>query len=424
MGFKTKFWIKVVASVVALLATPAYAESECPAESAVEIENITSTAVMVWNQRWAERERATRAGHEAAQDAVPGRFRSLSASIAPEISLEGEANEYLGAATIAIELGDRAEATRMAIGAEWSVVEAEFSIERWRYVDQVQDTYLIWRKHELERGHLENYLVEANAELEPIRAARDRQLISRLDLADLEAEVAWIGAELTEAKRRARLAKSRLEALLGVECELAPVPATHEEPRRNNPWTPLLSAVESFPEVQAFDLRRQALEAQARAHEAALPIVLDVGVGARSVDFKANFLGPVLALDFPFQKAEASDAELARARAVSQASAGEWAALRIRAELEAEVSNFEVLVDEYFELKERYVVPLEARVELMNKAFEASQVEIYRLIQARRELHEAEHKLILQRAEIDARRLKANAIQKLLQTSGNSGERP
>lgn len=407
-------------------APDAFAQASCPTGSVVEIDNITSTATDVWTSRQADRRRAFKEGRESAKDSTPGRVQSLTVSVAPEFSLEGvtDANEYLGAATLAIELGNLAESRRRAIDAEWTALDAELDVERWAFVDEVQNAYLTWRQHELERTHLEAYLAEANKELEPIRAARDRQLISRLDLADLNAEVAWISAELADATRRSKLAQTRLNSLLGVECPLAPVPATHEPPDRENPWHSLSKRAEAFPEIRAYDARRATLEARAEAHEAANPWLLEVGVGARSVGFDENFLGPVLGLTIPMQATEASDAAVARAEARAMNSAGEWAAVRIRSELVAEASNFDVLVEGYFVLVKNYVEPLKARAQLMDEAFKASHIEIDRLIRARRELHEAEHKLILHRAEIDARRLKANAVQNLLTMSGTTGEKP
>lgn len=425
MSFDTRFILVIAATTCAIAATtPASAQSKCPYSDSIEIDNLTSIALAVWDQRWAERRQVTRAGQNAAIEAVPGRVQSLNISLAPEISLEGatETNEYIGAATIALEIGNLAEARRASIGAEWRLFEAELAAERWSYVDQIQNTYLTWRKHELERAHLESYLGEANAELEPIRQAQDRQLISQLDLADLEAEIGWIDAELSEAARRAKLARARLEALLGARCELGPVSANLEKPTRQNPWTPLVSLAESFPEIRAYEIRRQALQAQARAHEEADPTVFEVGIGARSIGLEETYIGPILAFTFPFQNTETSDAELARARAQSAGNAGQWASMRVRDEIRAEASNFDILLDEYFQLRERYVSPLEDRVKLMTRAFKASQVEIDRLIRSRRELHEAEHRLIVQRAEIDARHLKADAIRKLLNTSGIDGE--
>lgn len=426
MGFARHLLFFAVLGLTASISTTVFAQTECPIESVLEIENITTTAQSVWNSRWASRRKTLAAGRDVAQDAAPGRVHGLNLSLTPEFSMDGgsESHEYMGAATIAVELGNLAAARKTAIGAEWQAMDDALVIERWTFVDEVQNAYLLWRSNELERGHLEAYFAEANAELDPIRAARDRQLISRLDLADLEAEVAWIRAELADATRSAKLARSRLEALLGVRCELAAVPAIHNEPDKENPWKPLVAQAESFPEVKAYRSRREALEARATANDAANPMILELGVGARTVGFDANFLGPVLAITLPFQRTEAADAALARAQAQAEASAGEWAAVRIRAELDAEAANFDVLVQEYFNLREGYVAPLEARAELMHEAFKASQVQVDRLIRARRELHEAEHKLILHRADIDARRLKASAIQKLLTPSGNTGEIP
>lgn len=416
--------ISIFAGVFLALTPSGFAQATCPTQSKVEIQNLTTTAEKVWDERYTERRRALGAGRDDAKSLAPGRVRDLNLTFEPEFSLDGQSHEYIGAATLAVELGSLSEARRGAIHADWQALESELLVERWRFVDEVQDAYLAWRGHELERGHLEVYLSEANEELEPIRQAQGRQLISKLDLADMEAEVAWIRAELAEAGRRSRLAAARLEALLGVQCPLELPRATHDAPDKANPWSALVSRAQAFPEVRVYEARRAALEARAHVHEVAHPMLLEIGVGARTVAFHENFLGPVLGLTLPLQHPEGPDAALARAEAEAQKSAAEWVAVRIRSELEAEASNFDVLVQGYFELLDGYVRPLEERAALMSEAFKASQVEIDRVIRARRELHEAEHQLILHRAEIDARRLKAGAIQKLLEQSGNTGGNP
>ncbi len=419
MGIKAHHITGILSATILLAySAPALGEVRCAVNGAVDISNVTSVAETVWEARWSQRADSTRAGMKAARDAVPGRVQSMNIAFAPEISLEDTAaSEYSSAATIAIALGDLADARRDVITAEGRAFEANLAAARWLFVEEVQDQFLVWQRHELERQHLHEYLVESNAELDPIRQAQQRSLVSKLDVADLEAEVAWIRAELAESTRRVALARSRFMALLGADCELAPVAVEHSNLQTTNPWTALASEANAFPEVQAFEARSHALRQRAVAHQAANPLTLEVGVGVRTVGFDGTYLGPVLALTFPFQSTEATEAVLANAQAASEANAGEWAAIRIRSELTAEADNFKALLEEYSKLQTGYVGALSSRAKLMDEAFKASQVEIDRVIRARRDLHEAEHKLILLRAEIDARRLKATAIEELLTRS-------
>ncbi len=411
--FETWWLIGALALVASAGSAHGAPDPSCPVEGPITADGVTALAEAVWATRDGARRPLLRAGWQAARDALPGRVQGLTLSATPELALDaGSTAEYAGAATLAIELGSRSAARRAALDADWRADAAGLDARRWRFVDAVQAAYLGWRVRALERAHLVDYLAEADAELEPIRAAGERRLISRLDLADLEAEVGRIAAELDTATRDARRARARFDAVLGARCDLAaPQPPASGD---DNPWRPLVERAARFPEIAVHDARRAALQARAQAHAAADPWVVDVGVAARAVGSAETFVGPSIALSVPFTDSEGAEAAHARAEARIEESAALAASLRIRAELSAEAADFEALVQSRDALIRDRIAPLEARLRLVEAAFAAAQVEIDRLIRARRDLHEAEHALILLRAEIDARRLAADTVRALL----------
>jgi len=384
----------------------------CPGN--IEGSGITSVADQVWSSRIEARISEVSDGFALADSAVSGRFQSFNIEGTPEFSLSDRgANEYSGSATLAFELGGLASARRELLSAEKDSYLAEKLVQRWVFIDEVQDRYIAWRTHERERLHLQEYVNEAASELEPIQAARTRMLVSKLDLADLEVEFARINAELAEATRSSSHARARLFALLGMECKLPEV--KKGKVPKDNPWKALLENVLDFPQVKRLEYHDKKLAAEAELLRVSSPWVVNAGLALRSTNDAFHF-GPILSLTIPLQTNKAQ-AHLSKARSVASRLEKQQTIQRIEVELVAEGKNFDSLRAQYASLGEQFMEPLRERAQLFEAAFKASQIQLHRLIRARRELHEGEHKMLLKSAEIEAQVLKSIAIAQLLKST-------
>lgn len=395
---------------------------------ALEAQSLTHTVASIWDRLHHQRRAALRDGSRAANAAVPGRLQGLNFSAQTEgpVPTDSPAPESTISAALSIQLGSLSASRRAQIDAQWRVTDARLEQERWRFVEAVQSAYWRWYKADLERTHLERYLAVSKAELEPVRRASTNQFVSQLDLADLEAEGAWIGAELTQAQRRSTLAAAQVHAALGAPCTLVPIEFPHDEQPLDadaeNPWGTLLSDAAMFPELATLHAREKALLATSRRQEAANPWIIQGGLSARTSSesgSRATYIGPTISLNIPLQSAK-SAAAIARAKARSTQTLRQRKLAQIEAGLRAQVANYDALVTGYRQLHTDYVEPLERRAGLMERAFEGAHIPISRLIRARREAHEAHHMLLLQHAEIDALTGRALMIRQLLSAANES----
>ena len=384
----------------------------CPAD--IEKNGITFLADKVWSQRTEAQISTMTHGFDLSKNAVSGRFQSLNIEGRPEFSLsDNAAHEYSGGAILSFELGGLKNARKALVSADKDNYLAQMRVERWAFIDNIQNRYLRWRTHELERSHLEEYANETATELVPIRKARSRMLISKIDLSDLEVELARIHAELAEATLRSKHAQARLFAALGVECRLPKVKKIDFP--KENPWASLLQKVLEFPEVKGLESldRKFSLEAQLRKKSS--PWVLNAGIGLRSTNDSLH-LGPVLSLTIPLQNNH-WQAHLSEARSVSSRMKKQQSVQRIEKEMIAEGERYDSLLAQYFSLDKKLLTPLKERSQLYEAGFKASQITLERLIRARRDLHEGEHKMLLKYAEIEGRILKSIAIERLLKST-------
>lgn len=394
---------------------------ECPIDGAVSGDTIVAVAEQIFEREVEPAGRARIEGLAAAGERGPDRVTSMGVSVAPEIETtrRSEANEYVAGVEVAIRLGRVSGSRRDALEAEEASARAEQTRRRWQFVLDAQRAYIDWRVARQESRHLGAYLEEVRAQLEPLEEGRREGMLSEVELADLRSEAGRIEAHRVRAQRRARFAAARLTEQLGVTCPLAvgdatgqpfgagKVPAAWKE----NPWTKLRGQVDAFPAVRQLEARAETADATAEVAARSAPPQLSLGLGVRSVGFETAWLVPTVGLSIPLGNPEAPAAAASDGHATALRSERHWQLRRIRARLEASAERYEATLEARRRFQTRYLRRLERRVELFQSALEAGQIDIFRLIRAREERHEAVHQLVVLDADLAARRMRAEALE-------------
>jgi outer membrane protein TolC len=412
----------VVVGVVLFAGTARGAEpGQCPVQ-VVDARSVTNAALAVYDDGLGDADAARVRGAGEARQSVPSRVRSLEVGAQPEFSLSDDVpNEYSADVGLMVDLGRLPSLRRAALAAREEASSTQGAVRRWQFVVQVQDAYADWVAAEIERTHLEEYGVEAAEDLQGLRDAMRDGLASRIDVADMEAEVARIRAELAESGRRAAFARADLKRLFGTDCPLKFREQAFES-TRDNPWVDLLGSVAQFPEIRAIEARATQARRDAEVANASEPWSVGLGVGGRMVGLSDPFVLGYLQLSIPLAKSSRPDAILARSEATALDRESAWTAARIRSGLEAERQRFDAIAATIETYQDEYLQPLEARVELLREARGAGQVPVERLVRARRELHEAHHRTLTLRAELHSRALRARAVRELLQATTVEGK--
>ncbi|QDG49767.1 hypothetical protein FIV42_03145 [Persicimonas caeni] len=412
-------WTWSLAVLAWLTFASANASAECPADTALQPGNVSQVANRVYEAGPQRAHKALVEGMAQARQSVPGRVRSLDINVVPEFSTSGasELNEYTADVALTVELGRLAELRREQYAALGDEARAQVEQHRWEYVFAVQSAYLDWWTYALEAAHLDAYVDEASADLDPLRDALEKQQIAAIDVADMEAELARIRAERLEARQRANAASAELARLLGGRCELASVEVEHK-PSKNvaasNPWKALASKVDQFPSVKALQARQKSALAGAEAARAQAPWELSVGAGMRSVGFDEYWAQGVIGLSIPLGNPAAPEADELQAAAIAARAESDWQLEQLRAGLAARADRYSAAVSTFESLNDDYLAPLEKRQKMLDAAVDRGRVSVDRVIRARRDLHEAYHKLLMLRAQIQTNHMRAEAMQRWL----------
>jgi outer membrane protein TolC len=414
---------------VAVFATALASAQTCPSDAPLDWDNVTPVASSIWDETSGRAWSARKDGAQTARSAVPGRLRSLDGSVSGELNTDGESSlsEYTADAALTIQLGRLQGRQRARMQAEARALDAEARADKASYVYGVQEAFVAWRSAELERSHLQHYLAEATEALEPVRNARDNNLVTALDLADLEAEIVRVRAELTDAKQAADFARATLLARLGRDCDLseqsaaeldiADMPALDD---RENPWLRPIAQVDALPAVRAHRARIEATRAHASVFDAAEPLEMSIGAGVRSVGFNENFIVGTLGFTLPLARPGAMESVLASSEATAAEHNLDWLIQRSRADLRARADRYVALRASYQQYSGEVLAAMRERTELAEEALARGHIEMDRLILARRDLHEVFHRVVTLYTKIQAHHLRADALDAWLERTGSS----
>ncbi len=416
----TQYKYKYIPTLLLLLTTlwPALALSQTPQTSTPDQEkcttitwqNLQQTILDTFQNGPGQSATHLQQGAHNAQKAIPGRLQSLEISAGAEIPLGQETwtdRDQGIEASLNIRLGSLATHLRNAYQAEALATRAQSNADYWQFDDEVLTAYLeAWVQNAVVH-HSQQTLAEALTELEPLRTAAEKQMISRLDLLDLESELGRLTTEHTENVRQARAATTRLAATLGQPCvqldadKITADAATSEDSTpKQNPWTPLLTKINTHPRVQTHNAQATAAQQFSLAARAATPWELSVGTGFFTSGFGPFWPIATLGLSIPLSNPDAPEAEILQATAASHAANARWQIRQVRAELEGLRDSFDAAAQQLESMQSAWLTPLTERQKLLEDAFTQRQVPLERVIRGRRELIDARKQFFLVTAEL------------------------
>lgn len=386
------------------LAAPGY----CPAP--VGGAELLSAAAAAWEAGpGADAQALERARRQARLQAL-GSGTGLSVSgLSEQLPGKPELTEQTATVALTASLGRYGVAQRQAIDAQAALSQEELRLARWAYLEATLEAWLTWRTASLEEAHLLEYLHESDEALEPLRAGQRAGLVTRLELADLETELSRIQGELGGAQANASAAQAEIVGLLG-GCAVRP-DAALDAPD----WAALIESAARHPSVALLRAEAGSAEAQGQRARSATPATLQAGLSARQVGDVELYRGPMLTLSVPLNGGGRASATQLEAQGASLRRRADWQTERVAAELEALQAAHRALEAQREALITYELGPLSERVDLMTEALEASQSDVSTLIRARRDLHEAEHRLLVIELALEASALRAGALLALLE---------
>jgi outer membrane protein TolC len=393
------------------LAAPASAEE-------LGWESLEARAMSVWQRGAGEALARTEAGLVAQRGRLPGRWQNIQLTTQIETPGHGAATwssaEHVFNALASVQLGALPDKRAQLLEREILTQRAQRDLEAWTFVEEVRLAYHAWWYHAAMVEHLEEDLANKQAELEPLRAAAQQQLISALDMLDLEAELGLVSAEVADAARQRDVAQAQLIALLGDGYTLTAPEDLHSMDlsalERENPWTECLDKLAAHPALRALARRRERALAESELWDHATPWQLQLGPQIRTRALEESWIAAYVSVTIPLSNFYASDAIASRAQADALEAEARWEAARLGARLSAEAQSWRAQVEHIRRLERDLLGPTRARQELLEQAWGQHQVPLERVLRGRRQLHEAEHMLISARAALYLVRARAVAL--------------
>ena len=416
--------VSILVSLLVLAATLAPALEGHAEEATLELtwENATVTALEAWDTSNGA-QRALRLGAlEAAAELVPTRWKSLELGAGGEFAVDG-GDTPLGdaelVAGVTLELGDTQAALEAALRADHAAALSASEVERWHFVEAVHDAFIEWLIADSVARHLQEYRVEVSTDFAPLVKAAEQQLISQLDLMDIEVELAAIDAELALAEEDRADAVARLERLL-----LRPVHPTTascfavESPNLDSdhsPWAAVAELLDAHPQLAALRHSAGAKRAQADALTAQTEAwTLSPELLYHRDPDGGHWGGVGVSVSFPWSDENATERALLRGEADADEATVAVTLASLHAAVSTEGRRLDAARAYRKTLVEKLIAPLEQRVLLLEKAYTSGNVSFDRLVRGHRDLHEAHHAVLLSSAALLAHCARASALEELL----------
>lgn len=443
--YKTKY--KYIPSFLLLfltlwpLASPAQIQptphqKEC---TTITWQNLQQTVLETFENGPGQRAILLQQGAKNAEKAVSGRLRSLDISAGAEFPLGSDTwkdRDQGIEAMLNIQLGSLASQLKNAWQAEANADRATANAEHWQFADEVLNAYLeAWVQTAIAL-HTQENIATALTELEPLRTAADKQLISRLDLLDLEAELGRLTAELAQTLRDAQAANIQLAKILGQSCvhidDHSPAQTTSTEliekiEKTENPWTPLLAKLNTHPLVQSSQAAAELASQQALAARKAAPWELSIGAGFYTSGFGSAWPVAQLGLAIPLTNPDRAEAERLHATAAAHQADVRWQIRLARSQIEGFRNSYTAAAQQQKSIQTTWLAPLVERQKLLEEAFQQRQIPLERVIRGRRELLDARKQLFLVTTELLVATRRAQLLDTLattLATTNNTEQNP
>ncbi len=419
-----------VAALLALLLAPPgpLPPTAAHAEDAVAVlswQALDAASADAWSRGDGAAWRARSDGARAAARAVAPPLTELTLSVAPDTRPGQPVVDDNWQAQLGFSLGDRRGAAVRLWRAVAASLDASARADALAFRDAARQAWLGAWVPAAFAHHLEAHAAELAADLDPLRRAAERGVLSAAEVDDLAVELGRLRAEAAAFASRAEAAEVHLSALIGRHVHVDPDALGDLEaslPPARNPWAAVADALAAdpaaHPDVAAATARVRAVEAESERARREPVATLGAGLLLRTGVSGAGQLrvtpGPLLTLSIPLSNPAADDARALRGEvAAAEAAAGRardvtLAAVRAEAEtLEAAASRLQAMLRDV-------EAPMQARVERLEAGLDLGAASARDLILARRDLHEAFHARALAAADLLARRARGEALAEAL----------
>jgi hypothetical protein len=391
-------------------------------------DSLDAHADRVWREGAGRAMQRAEAGLIAQRNSLPTRWQNIQVTAQIEAPAQGAAAwdnaEHVFNALATVQLGTLPDKRAALLERQIASQRAAHELERWRFVEEIRLAYHAWWLHAALVVHLEEDLATKQAELEPLRQAAQQQLISELELLDLEAELGQVSAEVADAARMRDMARAQLTSLLGPGFTLGEPADLHaldlKALEAQDPWTTCLDRLESHPALRALKARQRVAFAEAAVWDRANPWQLQLGPQVRTAAFQDSWAAAYVSVIIPLGNLYTSNAIAARAQAAQLDAEAAWEAARLRSTLTAQSLSWRAQLDHIHRLERDLLTPIRKRQTLLEGAWKERRVPLERVLRGRRQLHEAEHTLIAARADLYLINARAQALARYLSTAGTT----
>jgi hypothetical protein len=347
-------------------------------------------------------------GRDLALQQTGGRWTEAVIMPVPAVSPSGP---FPGPADSYLTLMARWEARRTAprreaaIEAWAATLRTDQDVSRAAFVVALTDLWLQAALHRAEATHLAGDHALLASTLEAWTVGAGRGFLDRTEEAELRAELGRLEAE------RLRCLTDEADLLTLLQADLGTLPevpgvfpyelglSADQVLALDDPWARLLARMDRDPAFRARAARADLLQAEAARLAASRPAVVGWGTEVHQLWGGIFQAGLLVEVTLPIARRHRADAAQVEAEGLSLRLEAEAEQVRRRAHLEAERSRWRLRMEEVQQLEEALLGALRSRVEAWESRAGAQRGDTRALVAALRDLHEAEHVLLLQYLE-------------------------
>lgn len=403
-------------TILLLLATLA-SPSHALAQEALTWETLPQIATQSFERGAARALELEAQGLSAQRGLLPGRLMDLHASGVAQVPLTSSAQSstqhQLQAGTTII-LGPLPSYMEALLDTQIERERANLRATELAYFQEVTRAYATWWQASTRYEHIREDVERAYKESAPLADAATRGTLSELDWLDLEVVLAQMSQEKLNAGKEQADALRALEALLDHETWRPALTPLLDDLPDTNPWDELLDTLAQHPDVVLLARQADTLRAQAEVDQRLYPTLLSLDVGWTGITPATHWSYVQASITIPLSNP--ARAEAARKRIQANATEQERLIVleRLQREIAARAHHHDTLRENLARYEEEGIATIRRRQELLERNLEQDHVMLARVLQGRRDLHEAEHQELSILLELQLHTLLARQLQSWL----------
>jgi outer membrane protein TolC len=354
---------------------------------------------------------------------IGGRLETLDLEVVPETGVAGNElsrGETTAKLALTFPLRSWRKPQKSALRAESSAAAWSFLAARERFVLQGFELFArAFEEHHI-RQHLTAVLSDTETQYQHLSQLVEKGAASRIDLLEQRLLLGRLREEVNALSLAYEHTLDQLAELMGEPVE--PIfPVWQEDvPELPNPWPGLRARVDDFAALKAIELAQQAASSAATAEYARTGIRLSPLLQWREEPDGRAWLGGGLSLALPLQPRRGEQYRRHRLREKTLDARFDWQRTQLLRGLTSMERAHARHQQHLRYLAAEVLSPLEERLELLEQAWRAGQVDVRRLAAARLEFHEAEHDLLRQAFAVWRSNRHAGIVQQVLTSAPNT----